>query len=336
MTIHALPGFLQLNTHHCVTGSMRHVYQFNHHDISEDMLLGLGEGVSFIYWQQKGTMPFLGGRGTPKPSFEELAAQRTGVQLIPHTTSSTRKARETLLTMLANGMPVMLQVDMGFLPYLNFDGQEYHFGGHLVVACGYDAASETVLIADRDGLYPVPLPDLEKARSSTYKPFPPKNKWYTFDFSAQRSPSPSEMNQAISSMCQLMLNPPISNIGVKGIRKAAQSIMKWPQTLNPDELKWALFNGYIFISPVGGTGGGIFRIMFSRFLCEAAARLQNSRIADSAHQFHEIGMAWEAVGEQFRQLSQQPSPILDDIMTALLTIADQEEAAWKTLSTCIN
>ena len=41
--------------------------------------------------------------------------------------------------------------------------------------------------------------------------------------------------------------------------------------MDADALRWALFNTYIFISPVGGSGGGIFRYMFSRFLREAAA-----------------------------------------------------------------
>jgi hypothetical protein len=36
----------------------------------------------------------------------------------------------------------MLQVDMGYIPYFDFGGEEYHFGGHMVVACGYDAQSE--------------------------------------------------------------------------------------------------------------------------------------------------------------------------------------------------
>ena len=177
MNIQPLPGFNHFYTHHCVSGSMAQVYQFNDHPISEEMLLGLGEGVGYIYWHQKGTIPFIGGRSQPKPSMEEIAAHRTGVKSSSHTTTSARKAKKTLLDTLETGQPMMLQVDMGFLPYFDFGGETYHFGGHAVVACGYDAESETVLIADRDGNYPVPMADLEKARGSTFKPFPPKNRW---------------------------------------------------------------------------------------------------------------------------------------------------------------
>ncbi|MCP5094358.1 MAG: BtrH N-terminal domain-containing protein, partial [Chloroflexi bacterium] len=174
MNLQPFLNFRPVNTHHCVTGSMRHVYLFHDHDISEEMMLGLGQGVGFIYWHQKGAQPFLGGRATPKPSMEELAAHCTGVKMQQYVTTSTKKAKRTLVEMMGQQQPLMLQVDMGFLPYFDFEGEEYHFGGHVVVACGYDPATETVLIAERDGVYPVPMSDLAQARGSTFKPFPPK------------------------------------------------------------------------------------------------------------------------------------------------------------------
>ena len=62
MTLKPLAGFKSLKTHHCITGSMRHVYAYNDHDISEEMLLGIGGGVGFIYWHMKGAPPIVGGR----------------------------------------------------------------------------------------------------------------------------------------------------------------------------------------------------------------------------------------------------------------------------------
>ena len=40
MTLEPLEGFQHFTTHHCVTGSMRHVYVYNDHDVSEELLLG--------------------------------------------------------------------------------------------------------------------------------------------------------------------------------------------------------------------------------------------------------------------------------------------------------
>jgi hypothetical protein len=336
MTLTPVNGFKHFETHHCVTGSLRHIYAFHDHPISEDMLLGLGEGVGFIYWHMKGQDPFIGGRAAPKPSLEEIAGARTGVKVIPHTTASAAKAQKALIDLLDAGQPVMIQVDMGFLPYFDFDGQEYHFGGHVVVACGYDAAAQTVLIADRDAaLHPVPLKALAQARGSTFKPFPPQNRWYTFDFSGKRLPTLDEARQAIIAQCDAMLHPPIQNMGVAGIRKTAHMIPQWAKQISADRLPWVLFNAYIFISPVGGSGGGHFRYMFSRFVRELGAH--DARLLPCADQFLAVADRWAAVGDEFKQASESdhPAEMLTEISGALIEIAAMEQAAWESLRACV-
>lgn len=333
MTLQPLAGFRSLQTHHCVTGSMRHIYAFNDCDVSEDLLLGLGEGVGFMYWHAKGQPPFLGGRTSPQPSMEAVTGERTGVRIEIHRTASARKARQTMLEILAAGQPVMLQVDMGFLPYFDFGGEEYHFGGHAVVVCGYDAETKQVLITERDGLYPVPMAALEQARGSAFKPFPPKHAWCTFDFSGFHAPAAADTRRAIANQAALMLNPPIRNMGTRGIRTAAERIPRWPEQLSADEIRWALFNTYIFVSPVGGSGGGAFRYMFGRFLSEAAAITCDERLRASAEAFKRIGDAWEAFAAWAKAASESPDPVshLGECAEPLLAITGQEQAAWETL-----
>ena len=69
----------------------------------------------------------------------------------------------------------MMFGDMGFLPWFDFP-EEYHFGGHSFVICGFDG-KETVLGSDMDqksyGLkmgfyYPISLNQLSKARNSSF------------------------------------------------------------------------------------------------------------------------------------------------------------------------
>jgi hypothetical protein len=336
MALEPLAGFKSLETHHCVTGSMRHVYVYNDHDVSEDMLLGLGGGVGFVYWHMKGADPFLGGRGKGRPGqgFEACAGQRTGVQVEEHVTSSARKAEGSLLALLDAGQPVMLQVDMGFLPYMDFGGYEYHFGGHAVVACGYDPATRQVLIADRDrDLHPVSMEDLERARGSTYKPFPPKHRWYTYDFRDKRPPAADEVQAAVLEQAKGMLEPPISNLGVKGIRKAARAVLRWPDRMDESALRGALYNGYVFIDATGGTGGGLFRYMFGRFLREAAEITSQGWLEESADAFREIGDRWQGVAEVFKRGwdAENPVAVLAETTDPLLELADLEGAAWSRL-----
>jgi len=177
------------------------------------------------------------------------------------------------------------------------------------------------------------MEDLEKARGSTYKPFPPKHKWYTFDFTDKRPPTTDDVRQAIIEQIQPMLEPPISNIGVKGIRKAARMVPRWPDSMGADEVRWALFNAYIFISPVGGTGGGTFRYMFSRFLREAAEITGDARMNESADEFRHIGDEWDELGEWFRQASEahDPASALGECVAPLNALAELEETAWTRL-----
>ena len=338
MTLTPFNGFQSLETHHCVTGSMLHIYDFHRHLISEDMLLGLGAGLGFIYWHMKGMSPMFGGRGNVgRPGEEGLevtAGRRTGVRVGKHYTGSAKKAEKTLLEMLEAGQPVMMNVDMGFLPYFTDLPEDFHFGGHVIAIGGYDAETRQVLVADRDEpLHPVSLDDIAKARGSTFKPFPPRHMWFTFDFSGKRQPYPEEIGQAIGEVCTTMLEGPISNIGVRGIRKAAKRTLKWPDSMNEEELRWACFNTFIFIDATGGTGGGIFRYMYGRFLEEAAGIIGDERLADLGSDMRAIGDLWQEVAMIFKRGSEIPNPIdvLAETTAPLMEIADLEEAVWTRL-----
>lgn len=331
MTLDPLPGFHSLATHHCVTGSLRHIYVFNGHPLNEEMLLGLGAGVGFVYWHQKGELPFIGGRGNARGEFEPLVGARTGVAIQAYTSASARRAEQAVLDALVAGQPVMIQCDMGYLPYFDF-GAEFHFGGHVIVVCGYDAATRQVLVADRDEpLHAVSLDDLEKARGSTHKPFAPQRRWYQCDFSAKREPAADEIRTAIGEMATAMLEPPIANLGVKGIRTAGQRIAKWPQAMDEGALRGALFNVWIYTDATGGTGGGLFRYMLGRFLSEAAERTGIAGLDGPAEAFRRIGDGWQqvAVACQAASAAANPSAALPTISEQLCALADQERAAWQ-------
>jgi hypothetical protein len=319
---------------------MRHVYDFHGYPISEDMLLGLGAGVGFIYWHMKGLPPFLGGRAnTGRPGEEGLentAGRRTGVTVECLQTSSTTKADQLLWAAFRKG-PVMIRVDMGYLPYLGLP-RNYHFGGHVVVVAGYDQETRQVLLADRDEeLHPITRDDLVQARGSIFKPFPPRNTLFTFDFSSKRRPSKENVRQAIHETVKGMLQPPITNLGVKGIHKAAACVAKWPKTMNGDELRHACFNAFVFIDSTGGTGGGIFRYMYGRFLKEAAAITGQRRLEAIGDQMQMIGDVWQQVALLFKG-SSSPNGSARELSeaSALLTdIAEREEDAWMQLHAVI-
>lgn len=170
------------------------------------MILGLGTGMGFIYWKMKmasKTCVFIGGRGNNSGFFNDVGA-RTGIRIRLVSTVSEKKAEAALLEKLRLKEPVMLFGDMAFLPWFHFP-EEYHFGGHTFVACGYDGA-DTVLASDMDqqaaglkkgSVAPISLEQLRAARGSRFKPFPPKHRYVEFDFSRSRSPEAQDMYAAI-------------------------------------------------------------------------------------------------------------------------------------------
>jgi hypothetical protein len=338
MNLQPFPGFEHFPTHHCVTGSLRHIYAFHGYPISEELLLGLGAGVGFIYWHTKGAPPFIGGRANferpGEEGLEKTIGRRTGVQVSSFHTESAAKAEKTLLIELTAGQPVMLVLDMGFLPYFDFGGREYHFGYHVVVACGYNPQGRQVLLADRDeALHPVSLETLARARGSTYKPFPPHHAWYAFDFSRSHPPEPGEILAAIRECAAGMLEPPIANFGVKGIRTAAERIRAWPDVLAAADLRETCINTAIMIDARGGTGGGLFRTMYGRFLGEAAGLTGKGELLDVGREMRGIGARWDAAAALFEQASHAEDPMtaLAEICALLPELAAQEEAVWRRL-----
>lgn len=199
----------------------------------------------------------------------------------------------------------MLFGDMGFLPWFEFP-EEYHFGGHTFVACGYDR-KQTVLCSDIDpqttglksGFYhTVTLEQLSKARGSKFKPFPPGNTYFEFDFSGFHHHRKEDIYSAINQTINSLMNPPIKNIGIRGIKHTSKELLKWPETFNHRELRMNLFNLYIYIE-IGGTGGGCFRYMYSRFLAESAKLTENEKLLVPSEKFRKSGELFSATGQMF-------------------------------------
>ena len=333
---------LPLDGYHCQTNSLAKIYHYYNNPLSEEMLFGLGAGLGFIYWKMKmeaGYYVFIGGRGNNKDFFSDIG-KRTGVEINSVSTASAKKAETALMQKLVNKEPFMVFGDMAYLPWFDFP-DDYHFGGHTFVICGYDGES-TVLASDIDpnsiGLkkgffHPINLEQLKTARGSKHKPFPAKNTYLEFDFSKYHSPGTPDIYDSIKQTADSMLNPPIKNLGVKGIRHTSKELLKWPDLFDEQELLMNLFNLYIFIE-VGGTGGGSFRYMYSRFLKESARLTENDKLLGPAEKLQKAGVLFTKVGLLFKDPDLKEG-LQDRIKTAgslYIEIADMEEEAYKELT----
>jgi hypothetical protein len=339
-SLQPLPGFQALDGCHCVTASFRKICEYNHYPISEEMLLALGAGVGFIYWHTKGQIPFLGGRGNNN-GFNLDLSRRTGIVVEEHATKSSTRAEQAMIDLLDSSQPVVIYADMPYLTYLDLP-EDAHFGGHAIVIAGYDGVSRQVLVADlapretgykKGILNPLSMKQLSVARGSTFKPFPPGNHWFTFDFSKAHPILTQDIWDSIGQSAKAMLNPPIRNIGVEGIKTASKRAAEWPGSFDVDQLRMALFNVYIY-TEIGGTGGGLFRLMYSRFLSQAADLTGDARLKDAAEDFQQIGEKWTKLVTPLKEALEDPNPagLVLPLVKGLNVIAGLESNAWKKLA----
>lgn len=282
--------------------------------MSEEMLLGLGSGLSFLYLNQASS-PMVNGR-CKVFEFEEKLAKRLNIQIRCKSSSNYDMVQQKAKEMLEHNNPILIYVDMPYLKYLGLN-ENSHFGGHAVVLFGYDEEKEEYWISDRDNHdFPIRTPsghiaedfhyvsfgELKQARTSTHRPFPAKNKYLEIDLHGYQFPNKKVIVWAIEETCVNMLSPPANLLGLNGISKFSKEILKW-KNFTPEKLRLSGVTNYFQISKDGGTGGGIFRKMYGDFLMECAPILENPVFEQLGYEFQEIGEAWDNIADLMWELS---------------------------------
>lgn len=348
---HVIQSFTPAGGKHCVSNSIKQIFHYYNHLISEEMLLGLAAGLNFIYFDIKfNPYPLIGGRNKLM-EFEENLAAALNIRIEVNETASGKKAYGELKQRIAADIPVVLYVDMAELSYLGLP-DDAHFGGHSIVVFGIDEEEQVAYISDRDAkgfkvtvneneipadYHIVPLSELAKARGSKAKPYPPKNKWLTFDFAGMKPIDNTMVTMAICKNLDFILHPPMKNLGVAGIRLFAEKLVTDWKGFDADKLKGSAFNAFIFINEKGGNGGGIFRKMYGDFLIEASDICRSDLLHDYGTRLKVIGEEWDQVGYKLLDIyEKERADLLDEIAGDVNGLYDQELELFTSLYVRIN
>ena len=292
-----LEGFKPFIGKHCETTALKRVLDHHGLNVSEEMLLGLGGGIGFVYWYMKMMpYPFVGGRNGKIAEFAVTACRRLGAEVTIMETASARKGYEELKALLRDGEPAVVYLDMAYLPYFAVP-EAAHFGGHVVVF-GLDEDRDMVYIYDR-GRNPVTvsIADLARARSSKFPPFAPKHRLLKIKYPARIGDLKTGVNDGILDCCTNMLKPPIKNIGLAGMQKWADSVVKWTEQFKGLNLLGALMNGFMYIE-VAGTGGSAFRSMYAKFLEEASLILGKPELKEVGEMMYQSAEMWSQIASE--------------------------------------
>ncbi|UCH04376.1 MAG: BtrH N-terminal domain-containing protein [Candidatus Thorarchaeota archaeon] len=286
----------------CQTSAMVRLMHHLGHDISEPMLVGISSGLGFIYWFMKMmSYPVVGGMNRSDcrkfPGILGKAARRLGGDFESILTRSVKKAHVFLKDTLRNRQPCLVCVDMAYLDHL-LTGEDDHFGEHNFRVYGIDETKNEAYISDRfHGTHIMPLTQLQKARASEYPPFPAMNQAVRFTFPEKLTPVEEVIPSAIRENIDALLNPPIRNAGVKGMVKWSKELGKYPKLIpDPKELVHALVMHYVYIE-TGGSGGAIFRQIYTDFLREAGELLNHDGILRASEEFRGIVDTWHEISK---------------------------------------
>jgi hypothetical protein len=322
-----IDGFVSYQGEHCETTAMGNLLQFAGIQLSEPMLFGLGQGLGFIYWDSKKMdFPFIGGRVKPDKLTANLG-DRLGLTIKIQETSSVKKAWQNVRSCIEQGIPVGMKLDSYYLDYFT---NKVHFAGHYAVLYGID--DEYAYMADtrqQGGLVKTRLTSLTAARNAKGA-MSSRNRSFTLKPIDALPPLISAVRESLIKNSYDYLNPPIRNIGNKGIVKMSDEILKWPYRSSNFEHDLCLA---ALLMERAGTGGALFRNLYRDFLKECVDLLEDPKI-DQAHRlFTEIAPMWVSVSNLIdragRTGNQQE---LKQASKLLLEIADKEHTAMELLS----
>lgn len=295
-----VPGFVHVPGNHCGSTALRNLLAFHGVEISEEMAFGLGAGAGFYYLAMEDASPsrwFNGRTARLEESFREL----TGAALEMRTFAAEdgEAAWGSAQAEVDAGNPTLLLTD---LYYLDHYGNSAHFPGHAVVLAGYDEEVAHLSDTGFEELQTTRLENLALARHSAHPAYPLEGHMFTVGEEIDRERLEAAVPRAIERAASEMLEPPFGPFaGVPALERLAAEAGAWPEAV--EDWQWCARFAYQVIER-RGTGGGCFRLMYSRFL-EETGRAEAPLAAEAAARWTELAEAFKAASE-----SSEPQPQL--------------------------
>ena len=278
---------------HCESTATGCLLKHSGLELSEPMLFGLGQGLGFIYWKMSiMNLPFIGGRSK---QFDLTIAlcRNLNIMLDARETSAQKKAWSNISNYIHQGIPVGLQVDMFHLEYFE---HPFHFAGHFVCMYGYD--STHAYLSDTGTLRKTSLESLEKARFEK-GPMASKARSWTIELQKDQPALKDIIPKAIGEIASSFLNPPIKNLGYKGIHKLSKEIVNWID-MSPAPQEDLVLSALVMEE--GGTGGSLFRNLFRDFLKESQEYLPGNERLRTACELYTLAAAnWAEIARLIRE-----------------------------------
>ncbi|MEZ4969038.1 MAG: BtrH N-terminal domain-containing protein [Flavobacteriaceae bacterium] len=322
---------------HCENGVVANLMTYNGFTVSEPMVFGIGSGLLFTY------IPFLKVNHAPVVSYRAMPgiiftrfATRVGIKIKREKFRNAHTAKARLDENLKRNNPVGLQVGVYNLPYFP-DEYRFHFNAHNMVV--YGKKEDIYLISDpvMETVTSLTEKELEKVRFAKGA-FAPKGHIYYPTAFPEKLQLEKAIIKGIKHTCRDMLAP-VPIVGVKGIRKIARLVRKWPKAKGVKIANHYL-GQIVRMQEEIGTGGGGFRYIYAAFLQEAGKLLGNNQLLELSKEMTLIGDQWRDFAVEASRIYKNRSNNVavdqyDHVATLLEDIANKEEVFFKKLKKAI-
>jgi Butirosin biosynthesis protein H, N-terminal/Domain of unknown function (DUF4872) len=313
-------GYRHVPGNHCGSTALRNLLAFHGLELSEEMAFGLGAGACFYYVviPEQSPSRFTNGRVS---RLEENFVELTGVPLRLETAEDPERSWEVARGVVDSGRPALLLTD---LYHLDHYGRSAHFPGHAVVLAGYD--DEVAYLSDTafEELQTTRLENLALARHEKLPVFPLDGHAFHLPEGTRLGDPSVAAPRAIERAVRQMLEPELGDYqGLPALRRFAEEIGSWPEAT--EDWQWCARFNYQVIER-RGTGGGNFRLMYSRFLAEAG--YEESALAGEA------AAGWTRLAEALLAASESDEPraeLWSRVSDEAEAVREVEERLWRAL-----
>lgn len=334
-----MSDFIHHQSAHCESGVMSSLLTHHGLPMSEPMAFGLSAALSFalIPFVKLSGLPLIAYRMPPRAIIKGLQ-KSTGIKMQFQTFRDANRGMDALDAMLDQGRVVGLQTSVFWLPYFP-EGMRFHFNAHNLLVYGRegddylisDPVFETPMRCDRASLMKARF--AKGALAAKGLMYFPKRMHFP-EHVPDSINYKKQIPLAIQRNIKIMTKAPFPFIGIRGIRRMGQQLVRLERDAAQREHYLPLYLGHIVrMQEEIGTGGAGFRFIYAAFLRESAKLLDSAPLKEAATAMTEAGDHWRLFALRASKMckgrEKMDTASLNDILNGC---ADREAQAWKMLA----
>ncbi len=285
--------------------------KFLGYDVNEAFIFGAGSGMDFYYFQS--AFPFIGIKNDRMAEnfFENTQIKWSGKQY-----TSTKKSLEIIKEKLKEGIPVILRVDIRFLPYRyggKYGSKLSSYGRHYVTIFGIDFKKNVALITDNDrtNLIEINLSDLDKARNSTTQAFTPYGEFFWIE--KEKKDNLYTKKILLTSLTQIVKSyerPVKKNLsdlknyfGIEAINNLSKEIVNIEKFVQMEIFLPGVFYSFYHYIEKLETKGAANRELFKDYLVLMNKKLKDKKLEGIIKQLDLCIENWKILANEFKEIS---------------------------------